>query len=436
MIAPLSRAAKSQRTTDSPISFYIQKAFENPEIVSFAAGLVDEGSLPVEPVRSAAMELLRDPGAARAALQYGATQGAPKLREQVLKLVCDADGAKPSELNLTPADVCITTGSQQLLYLLGEVLFDAGDIVITEAPSYFVYHSLLQSHGARVLTVPMDDDGMRVDLLDALLAQLKAAGELPRVKLIYTVDYFQNPTGLTLSVERRKQLVEVAKKYSTSHRILILEDAAYRELRFTGSDLPSVKRFDPTNEFVVYTSTFSKPFAPGLKTGYALLPKDVMAPVLHLKGSHDFGSTNLAQYLMTRLIANGEYAKQAETLRGVYKQKAEAMLAALDTYFADVPCARWTVPAGGFYVWLTLDGVDTGPDGPLVRAALDAGVMYVPGQYGHVPDESGRVPKSECRLCYGVATPEQVTEGIRRLRLAAGAIGLAQPGARRAAVGV
>jgi 2-aminoadipate transaminase len=434
--APLSRAAKSQRTTDSPISFYIQKAFENPEIVSFAAGLVDEESLPLDVVRSAATELLSDPVAGRAALQYGATQGVPKLREQVLKLVCDADGAKPSEMNLTPADVCITTGSQQLLYLLGEVLFDAGDIVITEAPSYFVYHSLLQSHGARVLTVPMDDDGMRVDLLDALLDALKREGQLPRVKLIYTVDYFQNPTGLTLSVERRKQLVEVAKKYSTSHRILILEDAAYRELRFTGSDLPSVKRFDPTNEFVVYTSTFSKPFAPGLKTGYALMPKDVMAPVLHLKGSHDFGSTNLAQYLLSRLIANGEYAKQAATLRGVYQRKAEAMLSALDTYFADVPCARWTVPAGGFYVWLTLDGVDTGPNGPLVQAALDAGVMYVPGQYGHVPDESGRVPKNECRLCYGVATPEQVTEGICRLRKAAGAIGLAQKGAPRAAVGV
>lgn len=436
MTVPLSRAAKSQRTTDSPISFYIQKAFENPEIVSFAAGLVDEDSLPVAPVLAAANDLLRDPGAARAALQYGSTQGVPKLREQALALVCDADGAKPSELNLTPADVCITTGSQQLLYLLGEVLFDAGDIVITEAPSYFVYHSLLQSHGAQVLTVPMDDDGMRVDLLEALLEKLKREGQLPRVKLVYTVDYFQNPTGLTLSVERRKQLVEVVKKYSTAHRILILEDAAYRELRFTGADLPSVKRFDPTNEFVVYTSTFSKPFAPGLKTGYALLPKDVMAPVLHLKGSHDFGSTNLAQYLLSRLIENGEYAKQAETLRRVYKLKADAMLAALDTHFADVPGASWTVPAGGFYVWLTLDGVDTGPEGPLVQAALDAGVMYVPGQFGHVPDETGRVPKSECRLCYGVATPEQVTEGTRRLRKAVGAIGLAQKGGRRAAAGV
>jgi 2-aminoadipate transaminase len=436
MTVPLSRAAKSQRTTDSPISFYIQKAFENPEIVSFAAGLVDEESLPVAPVLAAANDLLRDAGAARAALQYGSTQGTPKLREQALALVCDADGAKPSELNLAPADVCITTGSQQLLYLLGEVLFDAGDIVITEAPSYFVYHSLLQSHGARVLTVPMDEDGMRVDLLEALLEKLKRDGQLPRVKLVYTVDYFQNPTGLTLSVPRRQQLVEVVKGYSTAHRILILEDAAYRELRFTGSDLPSVKRFDPTNEFVVYTSTFSKPFAPGLKTGYALMPKDVMAPVLHLKGSHDFGSTNLAQHLLSRLIASGEYAKQAEALRGVYKLKADAMLAALDAHFADVPCAKWTVPAGGFYVWLTLDGIDTGPEGPLVQAALDAGVMYVPGQFGHVPDEAGRVPKNECRLCYGVATPEQVTEGIRRLRNAVGAIGAAQKPAPRAAVGV
>jgi 2-aminoadipate transaminase len=192
--------------------------------------------------------------------------------------------------------VCLTTGSQQLLYLLGEVLFDPGDIVIAEAPSYFVYHSLLQSHGARVLTVPVDEHGMDTGALEALLERLRRSGELPHVKVIYTVDYFQNPTGLTLSVERRKKLVELAKRYSTAHRILILEDAAYRELRFDGPDLPSVKSFDPTNEYVAYTSTFSKPCAPGLKTGYALLPPDVMDPVLHLKGSHDFGSTNLAQH--------------------------------------------------------------------------------------------------------------------------------------------
>lgn len=420
--APLSRSGKSDRTTDSPISFYIQKAFENPSLVSFAAGLVDEGSLPVEEVRAAALEILSDDASGRAALQYGSTQGMPKLREQVLALVCDADGVKPADLSLSVADVCITTGSQQLLYLIGEVLFDPGDIVITEAPSYFVFHSLLQSHGAKVLTVGMDDDGMKTDELEALLERLKRSGELGRVKAIYTVDYFQNPTGLTLSVERRKKLVELAKRYSTNQRILILEDAAYRELRFDGPDLPSIKRFDPTNEYVIYTSTFSKPCAPGLKTGYAIMPRDVMAPVLHLKGSHDFGSANLSQHIASNLMASGAYAKHAEELRAVYRHKRDVMVAALEAEFADFPAASWTTPTGGFYVWLTLDGIDTGPNGPLVPAALDAGVLYVPGECGHVADESGCVPNNEIRLCFGVATPEQVTEGIRRLRKACAAV--------------
>lgn len=420
--APLKRSSKSDRTTDSPISYFIQKALENPALVSFAAGLVDEGSLPVEDVRAAAAEILGGAVAGQSALQYGSTQGLPALREQVLRLVCDADGVAPTDVNLTTADVCITTGSQQLLYLIGEILFDPGDIVITEAPSYFVFHSLLQSHGAKVLAVPMDDDGMRMDELETLLERLRRSGELSRVKAIYTVDYFQNPTGLSLSVERRKKLVELARRFSTDHRILILEDAAYRELRFTGDDLPSVKRFDTTNEFVIYTSTFSKPCAPGLKTGYAIMPPDVMAPLLHLKGSHDFGSANLCQHIALRLLASGAYAKHAEELRGVYRHKRDVMLKALEAEFADFPTASWTVPAGGFYVWLTLDGIDTGANGPLVPAALEAGVLYVPGECGHVADATGRVPNNEIRLCFGVATPEQISEGIRRLRRAVAAI--------------
>jgi 2-aminoadipate transaminase len=420
--APLRRSGKSGRTTDSPISYYVQKALETPSLISFAAGLVDEGSLPVEEVRSATAELLADPVAARAALQYGSTQGFTALREQVLKLVCDADGVKPADVNLSTKDVCITTGSQQLLYLIGEVLFDEGDIVITEAPSYFVFHSLLQSHGAKVLTVPMDDGGMRTDELESLLERLRRSGELARVKAIYTVDYFQNPTGLSLAAERRKKLVELARRFSTDHRILILEDAAYRELRFTGADLPSVKSFDTTNEYVIYTSTFSKPCAPGLKTGYAIMPPDVMEPLLHLKGSHDFGSANLSQHIVSRMIASGVYAKHAAELRDVYRHKRDVMLAAIEAEFADFPTASWTVPAGGFYVWLTLDGIDTGTNGPLVPAALEAGVLYVPGECGHVADASGCVPNNEIRLCFGVATPEQVTEGIRRLRKAVAAI--------------
>ena len=416
--APLPRSGKSCRTADSPITYFIQKALDDPGLISFAAGLVDEGSLPAGEVGAAAAVVLADPKAARAALQYGSTQGLPALRDKVLHHVCAADGVAPADLNLSTDDVVLTTGSQQLLYLLGEVLFDPGDIVITEAPSYFVYHSLLQSKGARVLSVPMDDGGMDLDALEDLLARLGRTGELSRVKLIYTVDYFQNPTGLTLAADRRPRLVELARRFSKSHRILILEDSAYRELRYDGPDLPSVKRFDPANEYVVYASTFSKPLAPGLKTGYALMPSDLVDPILHLKSNHDFGSTNLAQHLIDRLLGSGAFARHVESLRDIYRHKRDVMLDALERHFGDCPGVRWTVPAGGLYVWLTFpDEVDTGPGGRLVPAALDAGVLYVPGEFGHVPDGAGRVPRTEARLSFGVADPARIAEGVRRLRL-------------------
>jgi 2-aminoadipate transaminase len=432
--APLPRSAKSLRTTDSPITYFVQKAIETPGLISLAAGLVDEESFPAAEVGAAVAEIMADPAESRAALQYGSTQGLPSLREEVLKHVCAADGVMPAELSLTPADVVITTGSQQFLYLLGELLFDPGDIVITEAPSYFVYHSLLQSHGVKVLTVPMDEHGMRTDALESLLEKLKRSGELGRVKVIYTVDYFQNPTGLTLSADRRPKLVELARRYSTTHRILVLEDAAYRELRYSGPDVPSVKRFDPNNEYVAYTGTFSKSCSPGLKTGYAILPPDLMEALLHLKGSHDFGSTNVVQHLLARMMKSGAYARHCEKLQGVYRHKRDQMLAAFEKEFRDVPGASWTVPAGGLYVWLTLDGIDTGPNGPLVPAALDAGVLYVPGEFGHVPDESGRVPNNECRVCFGVVRADQIPEAIRRLRKGVGAVTSKGPRGKLAAV--
>ena len=172
--APLPLSDSSRRTTDSPISFYVQKALDNPDLISLAAGLVDEPSLPCAEVAEAVAAILSDPTTGRAALQYGSTQGLPSLRQKCLDIVCEADGVAPADIGLSVDCVALTTGSQQLLYLLGEALFNPGDIVITEAPSYFVYHSLLQSKGARVLTVPMDDGGMKMDALEALLTRLEA----------------------------------------------------------------------------------------------------------------------------------------------------------------------------------------------------------------------------------------------------------------------
>ena len=266
------------------------------------------------------------PSMGRAALQYGTTQGYAAATREILQHIRALDGFAANERPISLENVVVCNGSQQLLYLIGEALLDAGDIVIAEGPSYFVYHGALQSFGVRTLQVPMDDDGMDTAALEELLINLESTGELPRVKMIYTVDYFQNPSGRTLSLKRREHLAELARRFSKTHTILILEDAAYRELRYDGDDLPSLLKFDPEHKHVMLTMTFSKPLAPGFKTGYGVLPKDVIAPVLRFKGNHDFGSSNLSQMTINRMWDNGSYHRHVDLLRNVYRSKRDAML--------------------------------------------------------------------------------------------------------------
>jgi 2-aminoadipate transaminase len=324
------------------------------------------------------------------------------------------------EWSVSVDDVVMTTGSQQLLYLLGEVLFDPGDIVITEAPSYFVYQGTLNSLGVRILSVPMDGEGMITDALEELLRHLERTGELERVRLIYTIDYFQNPTGLTLSRPRRQHLMDLVRHYRRKQHIFILEDAAYRELRYEGCDVPSIRSLDTANTHVILTMTFSKPLAPGMKTGFGVLPADLVAPVLHFKGNHDFGSNNLTQHLLDRLLATGAYDRHLVELCRVYRAKRDVVLETLGREFAGWPGVHWTRPGGGLYVWLTFPPeVDTGPRGPLMQAALREGVLYVPGQFCYVNGEGGHVPACGARLSFGVASPEHLREGVRRLARAA-----------------
>ena len=414
----LSRRAL--RTADQPISYFMQQAVENPRLISLAAGLVDAESLPGVEVMSAVDQLLSRPEGARAALQYGTTQGLLPLREKLLARTSALDSMSPAELSLTVDDVVVTTGSQQLLYLLGELLLDPGDIVITEAPSYFVYQGTLNSLGARTLAVPMDEEGMNTDALAELLVRLERTGELERVRMIYVTDYFQNPSGLTLSLPRRRHLLELARRFGQNNRIFILEDAAYRELRYDGPDLPTIKSLDTDNSTVILGMTFSKPLAPGLKTGYGLLPRTLMTSLLRLKGNHDFGSNNLTQHVLDRLLDNGAYDRHVATLCNIYRHKRDAMLQGLAEVFPATANGsgkiHWTHPAGGLYVWLSFAGeVETGPDSPLMRAALEEGVLYVPGEFCYVNGDNGPVPKNEARLSFGVASPEQIHEALRRL---------------------
>ncbi|MGF1580333.1 MAG: PLP-dependent aminotransferase family protein [Gemmataceae bacterium] len=418
--ASVRLSQRSHQTADQPVSYFMQQAVENPHLISLAAGLVDPVSLPGSQIETAIHEILSKPQAAQAALQYGTTHGYAPLRETLLKRTCALDGVTPSDLSLSASNVVVTTGSQQFLYLITEVLINPGDIVITEAPSYFVYHGTLASLGAKVLSVPMDEDGMQTEALEELLERLVHTGEIDRLRMIYTIDYFQNPSSLTLSYPRRQHLMELVRNYSREHRIFVLEDAAYRELRYDGEDVPSIKSLDEKNEYVIKTMTFSKPCSPGLKTGYGFLPAELVGPLLRFKGNHDFGSNNLTQHLLHRLLESGAYDEHVTELCDVYRTKRDATLNGLTEVFGtdgiDASHVRWTHPEGGLYVWMTFpEGVDTGPNGPLMKAALDEGLLYVPGQFCFVQDGESRVPGNDIRLSFGVEQPDTIREGLLRL---------------------
>jgi 2-aminoadipate transaminase len=412
---PLHFSAKAKRTREQPINSLIAQAMANPSLVNLAAGLVDSHTLPLEIVNDAAGKILSDDVRGRAALQYEQTLGSAELRRDCLRHLEKLENKSAAQMNLTPLDFVITTGSQQALYIIGDVMVDPGDIVIAGNPSYFVYTGTLQSLGAKVMTVPMDDDGMDVEAVDQLLARIKREGNLDRVRFIYCTSYFDNPTGLTLSRDRRPRLLEIARKYSKTHRILILEDAAYRELRYDGEPLPSIKSFDARNEHTILACTFSKPFAPGIKTGYTAVPPDLMRAILDQKGNHDFGSASLSQHIGAEVMRSGKYLEQVENLKRGYRTKLHTMLDALERYMPKADGLHWTKPSGGLYVWLTLpESIDTSRDG-MFAAAVEAGVLYVPGNYCFQPDERGQVPTNHLRLCFGNVAPEQVEPGIEKL---------------------
>jgi 2-aminoadipate transaminase len=419
-------SARAGRTGAQPIAYLMAQAVDNPNLISLAAGLVDARSLPTADAAALSAELFADPASGRAALQYGTTAGLAPLRRALLDHMAALDGVTPADLDASPDDVVVTTGSQQMLFMLTDLLVDPGDIVITPWPSYFVYTGTLQTAGAAVRCVEMDEQGVVPAKLDALLAELASAGQLRRVKIVYLCDYHDNPTGLTLSAERRPIIYEIVRKYSAEHRILLLEDSAYRELTYEGDPPPSIKRCDKGNHYVALLQTFSKPFAPGVKTGYALLPRELVEPIILQKGNHDFGSANVTQHLLLAALREGVYARHVRELRATYVKKRDAMLEALDEHLAGFAPGQthWTRPGGGLYVWLTLPPeLDTGRDGALFSKAIAEGVLYVPGEYCYGPDPTRTLPHNQMRLSFGLPTIDQVRQGVARLARAIKGVG-------------
>ena len=236
----------AHRSADQAIGFLMQQAVENADCISLAAGLVDEKSLPVEATRETVNELLTDASAGRKILQYGITAGPEPLRRVFRKYLAELEDRDDELKDLPLSQLVLTTGSQQLLSLVTQALFNPGDICLVAAPTYFVFMGVLQAAGARIIPVKTDDNGMCPDALEAALMKIDAAGELDRVLLVYVVSYFENPSGISVSVERRPALLEITQRYSKANRILLLEDAAYRELRFDGDPAPSIWSFDKT----------------------------------------------------------------------------------------------------------------------------------------------------------------------------------------------
>jgi 2-aminoadipate transaminase len=418
-------------TRGRAISYLMEQAVENPHAISLAAGLVDPSTLPVEETRRVLADLLGDAERGRRALQYGTTPGSERLRRQVAALLgrleqrstAGQNGGHPAGVEIDPSRLILTTGSQQLLSLVGEVLLDPDDICLVAAPTYFVFLGVIHGLGARAVPIPADENGMQIDLLEQELERIEAAGELSKVKLIYAVSYYENPSGISLSTERRSELVRLAERWSREHKIFVLEDAAYRELRYDGPDRPSIWSFDPTHETVILAQTFSKSFSPGLRVGYGLLPKPLVRPISDRKGNEDFGSSNFNQHLVATVLESGLYEPHVEQVRASYRVKRDRMLAAAEKYFADLPGVSWVRPQGGLYVWMTLpEEIETGLDSPFFdRAVKVDGVMYVPGElcYAGTPAQRRR---NQMRLSFGVESPDKIEEGIRRLASAVRAV--------------
>ncbi len=389
---------------------------ERPRLLSLAAGFTDSDSLPVDEARDLLGRLLQRKRTGRAALQYGTTLGDPRLRELTAARLRRLDGPRAGGEAYDTGRLLITSGSQQLLYMVTEALCDPGDVVLVEDPTYFVYLSILQSHGLQGRGIRMDRQGVDLGSLDQTLASLKKAGALDRVKLLYLVSYFQNPTGATTAWERKCGALEVLRTYerAAGHPIYLVEDAAYRELRFAGADTQSTLACPGAAGRVIYTGTYSKPFATGTRVGFGVLPEPVFKVVERLKGNHDFGTSNLLQQLLAAALAGGVYERHLAVLRARYARKAAWMAAALRRHFP--PAVEWQPPDGGLYFWARAPRrIKTGMGSRCFQSALRRNVLYVPGVLTYAEDPARARPNHEMRLSFGGAAPAAIREGIARL---------------------
>jgi len=371
----------------------IQKLVNSPEIVSFVGGMPDERLFPVDRVIEASMFTLREYG--QEALQYGSTEGLKKLRVLLMDRM-ENEGVKDIALD----NIIISTASQQGLSLVAQIFVNPGDTVIVEEPSYVGAIQAFASMQAKFCTVPLDKDGLQMDILEDRLKELQKAHIRP--KFVYTVPNFQNPAGVTMTLERRKKLIELAHTYG----LLIVEDDSYGEIRFEGEPIPSLLALGG-KDYVIELRTFSKISFPGLRLGWIVAREDIMNKFIVGKQAADLCSPANAQYLAYEFVSRGWLDDYVAVVRREYLKKKNAMISALEQYFP--AGTSWTDPQGGLFVWVKVpEHIDTAA---MLREAISAKVAYVAGIafYPHRDDNC------HIRLNFSAVDPEHITEGIHRL---------------------
>jgi len=370
----------------------ILKLVQNPEVISLAGGMPDPATFPTEGLNEVVKQILAKNSAC--ALQYSSTEGLTELREFILNWLAEAKEKAGLD------NIMITSGSQQGLDLVSKVLLNPGDTLIVELPSYLAALNAFRSYGGEMVGIPMDDEGMQIDILEETLTKLKNDGK--KVKFIYTISNFQNPAGVTMSLARRKKILEVAKKFE----VLILEDNPYDKLRFEGEPIPSIYSLD--NEgYVISLGTFSKILCPGLRLAWILGNKEIIEKLVIMKQATDLCTTVLNQLIAYEYCHQNDIDKNIESNVEIYRRKRNAMLEALDKYFPVE--ATWTKPQGGFFVFATLpEYIDTGE---MFKEAIEENVAYVPG----APFFADGKGQNTMRLSFCFPSVEDIDEGIKRL---------------------
>ena len=365
---------------------------QRPEVISLAGGLPDTSLFAAEDLAEH-LSVLATESSARA-LQYAPTEGLAEVKEAIREVLrAEGDDADPE-------DVLVTTGGQQVIDLVCKVLVDPGDVVVAEAPTYPGAVPAFAAYEADVVQVAMDADGLRVDMLEETLDALAAAGRTP--KFIYTIPNFQNPAGVTLSLPRRRRLVEVARE----RELLILEDNPYGLLRFEGTPLPTLRSLDG-GDFVISLGTFSKILSPGLRLGWAVAPQPVLAKMTIGKAASDLNSSSLTQLFAATFFRDGDWRGYLAKQCDLYRTRRDVMLEALEEH---LPAgASWTRPEGGLFVWVTLpDGLDTTD---LLAKALSRDVAFVPGRAAYLDGRGG----TSLRLNFSGVGEDDIREGVRRI---------------------